>query len=107
LVLTHLLGLFSSLAVFIFALFGAVAFHAGKALGQVLEELLDIDACLCTCLNEHHIEFLSKGLAFLSADLSLLGNVDFVADEHDEEVVAADGLGVVDPLSHVRETCLA
>jgi hypothetical protein len=41
--------------------------------------LLDVDACLCTSLDEKYSKLLGQSLALLSIHLSLFGLIDFVS----------------------------
>ena len=53
--------------------------HPWQALSQILEQLLDVDACLCTSLDEKYSKLLGQSLALLSIHLSLFGLIDFVS----------------------------
>jgi hypothetical protein len=69
--------------------------------------LLDIDSCLCTCLNEKDSKFLCQGLSFLSIHLSLIGLINFVSHKEYYQVVSTDWFGIINPFSHIIEGIFA
>eukprot|EP00632_Arachnochrysis_sp_CCMP2950_P002849 CAMPEP_0185710538 /NCGR_PEP_ID=MMETSP1164-20130828/30938_1 /TAXON_ID=1104430 /ORGANISM="Chrysoreinhardia sp, Strain CCMP2950" /LENGTH=452 /DNA_ID=CAMNT_0028378055 /DNA_START=46 /DNA_END=1403 /DNA_ORIENTATION=+ len=80
---------------------GLAARGAGQRGGEVAEELLDVEARLGGGLDEHDVLVVGLGLALLARDLAPVREVRLVADEHDDDVVAALGADVVDPLGRV------
>ena len=63
--------------------------------------LFHIVASLCTCLNEHDIQFLCLSLSFLHGDLPLVLQVSFVADQHDDDIIASLSTYILNPFVHL------
>jgi hypothetical protein len=60
-------------------------------------------AQLSARLNEHEVVPLGLFLALLRGDLALVVQVRLVAHEHNDDVVAALGSDIVDPLPRILE----
>lgn len=68
-----------------------------------MTHLLDIVSSLGAGLNEHDVEFLGLALAFLNADLALVRQIGLVANEHDNDILAALCPHIVNPLGSLLE----
>ena len=65
--------------------------------------LFDVVACLCTCLNEHCIQFLSFLLPLLCGDLPFVLLVSVVPNQHDDDIIAPLCVHIFNPLIHLLE----
>jgi len=79
------------------------ALHSRQSLGYPLEKVLDVVADLGARLDKHEVVLAGLLLALLRRHLALLVQVRLVADQNDDDVVAALGAHVVDPFSRVLE----
>lgn len=79
------------------------ALHAGQGLGYPPEEVLDVVAELGARLDKHEVVLLGLVLALLRRHLALVVEIRLVADQHDDDVVAALGAHVVYPFPRVLE----
>lgn len=62
-----------------------------------ITHLLHIISSLCAGFDEHNIQLLRFSLALLGRYLSLVGQIRFVADQHDNHIGAPFCAHVVDP----------
>ena len=80
-----------------------VRLDAGQLLRQLVKECLDVLARLGRCLKKEKVHALGVLLSFLEADLTAIGQVGLVAGEDEQNVVVAEGLGILNPFVHAGE----
>lgn len=80
--------------------------HAWQSRRNAFEECLDIDADFCTGFHELDAQFIGLRLAVFRKHLPLLGVIYLISHEEDDQVVAADGAGLLDPAVNVVEARL-
>lgn len=77
--------------------------HTRQCLRYPLEQVLDVVAQLGARLDEHQIVLLGLILALLCRNLALLVQIRLVAHEDDDDVVAALGPHIINPLLGILE----
>lgn len=77
------------------------------AIIQLIENLLNVDPSLGRAFQEVNSVFLGELHALLIANLSILFLVALIADQYEEQIFMAKGLGLLEPLHDMVEAFLA
>lgn len=77
--------------------------HPGQCLGYPSEQVLDVVADLCTCLDEHQIILLRLFLSLLCCDLAFVVKIGLISNQDNDDIVAPLTTYIVHPFPRVLE----